>query len=112
MIDLNVLLIEDSESDTAMLVRQLGKVGYVVNERRIETQEELKLALAEKDWDIILADNQLPEFDALSALAILQESGLDIPFIVVSGTIDEETAVDIMKSGACDYLLKMQTFRG
>ena len=111
MIDLNVLLIEDSESDTAMLVRQLGKAGYVVNERRIETQEEMKLALDEKDWDIILADNQLPEFDAQSALLTLQESGLDIPFIVVSGTIDEETAVDIMKSGACDYLLKSNLSR-
>jgi len=106
MMPLRLLIIEDSESDAALAVNQLENAGYAVMSRQVEDQDQLKSALENQNWDIIIADFQLPEFNAPAALACLQESGLDIPFIVVSGAIGEETAVSLMKSGACDYLMK------
>jgi two-component sensor histidine kinase len=103
---LNVLQIEDSESDAAMMARLLVKAGYDVHARRVEDESSLRAALAEQSWDVILADYNLPQFSAPAALKILREKQLDIPFIVVSGVIGEETAVGMMKSGAHDYLLK------
>jgi PAS domain S-box-containing protein len=103
---LHVLIIEDSESDATLVVRQLEKAGYSVAQQRVETAGQLSAALENQGWDVIIADYQLPEFDAPAALAILQNTGLDIPFLVISGAIGEETAVSLMKSGACDYLVK------
>jgi PAS domain S-box-containing protein len=103
---LRLLLIEDSESDAALLIRHLEKGGYAVISERIETAEQLESALQEQSWDIIISDYQLPGFDASAALALFTAKGTDIPFIVVSGTIGEETAVSIMKAGAQDYLMK------
>jgi PAS domain S-box-containing protein len=103
---IRVLIIEDSESDTALVIRQLEKAGYTVAHQRVENADQLKEALKNQDWDIVIADYRLPEFDAPAALAVFQNTGLDIPFIVVSGAIGEETAVSLMKSGACDYLMK------
>lgn len=105
-ISLRLLLIEDSESDAALLLRHLEKGGYTVTVERVETAEQLDSALQQQDWDIIISDYQLPGFDAPSALALFAVHGADIPFIVVSGTIGEETAVSIMKAGAQDYLMK------
>jgi PAS domain S-box-containing protein len=103
---LRVLLIEDSEMDAELLILQLERGGYQVVHRRVETAQKMKTALRAELWDVIISDYSLPTFDASAALNVLQESSLDIPFIVVSGKIGEETAVSLMKSGAHDYLKK------
>ncbi len=108
---LHVLLIEDSETDAEMVVRLLEKSDYELCWERVETAAELRTALAMRRWDVILSDYSLPQFNPTAALAVLQESGQDIPFIVLSGTIDEETAVALMKAGAHDYLLKDNLIR-
>ncbi|WP_075061935.1 GAF domain-containing protein [Ornatilinea apprima] len=106
MVPLRVLIIEDSEIDAELIIRQLKRAGYTVQSKIIEDEEQYRAALRDGQWDIIIADYHLPQFSAPAALDILQESGLDIPFIVVSGAIGEDTAVDLMKSGASDYLVK------
>lgn len=106
MVPLRVLIVEDSEFDAELVIRQLKQAGYAVQFEIIEDEEQYRAALRDGQWDIIIADYHLPQFSAPAALDILQESGLDIPFIVVSGAIGEDTAVDLMKSGASDYLLK------
>jgi signal transduction histidine kinase len=103
---LRVLQIEDSESDAALIVRALEKARYQVEWVRVEDAAGMRAALAERAWDVIIADYHLPQFDAPAALRILRDSGLDIPFIVVSAIMGEDTAVEMMKSGAHDYLLK------
>jgi len=105
MIPLRVLIIEDSEMDAGLILRHLEKAGYAVEMTRVETELELVKAI-DLPWDIIIADFQLPQFSAIGALDILQETGKDIPFIVVSGAVGEETAVALMKSGARDYIMK------
>jgi putative nucleotidyltransferase with HDIG domain len=105
-VPLKVLIIEDSDSDAALDVRELEKAGYQVTHEIAATAKEMKAALHTRAFDLIISDHNLPQFDTLKALAILKESGLDIPFIVVSGTIGEETAVKIMKAGAHDYVMK------
>jgi len=90
-----------------LLQRHLARAGYSVHMRRIETAEALRAALTETPgWDLVLADYTLPGFGARDALRLIQETGLDLPFIIVSGTIDEISAVDAMRAGAHDYVLK------
>ena len=103
---LAVLLVEDSESDAQLIVRLLKKAGYDVVSEQVETAEQMRAALGKRAWDIVISDYSLPQFDGRAALTLLRETGQDIPFIVVSGTIGEETAVAMMKAGAHDYLLK------
>lgn len=104
---LRVVLIEDYEADALLLERFLSRAGYVVEVRRIQTADELRKALANPESvDIVLADYTLPSFGARDALAMIQESGVEIPFIIVSGTIDEVSAVNAMRAGAHDYVLK------
>ncbi len=103
---LRVLLIEDSESDAVLLTRELLRAGYDPAVTRVETGEAMEAALAEGEWDVIIADYALPTFSAPAALAAAQAKGVDLPFIVISGTIGEETAVEMMRSGAHDYLMK------
>ena len=98
---LRVLLIEDSDFDATLLVRILGKGGYKLEHERVETGEQLKAAL-QRDWDLIIADYNLPQFSAPAALEIVQQTGRDIRFIIVSGAMGETTAVAAMKSGAHD----------
>ncbi|MHC1781308.1 MAG: PAS domain S-box protein [Anaerolineaceae bacterium] len=105
-VHLRVLIIEDSELDSDLIISHLEKASYRVEYARIDTADEMKTALETREWDLVISDFNLPSFDALSALALLQGSGHDIPFIVVSGTIGEETAVGLMKAGAHDYLMK------
>ena len=105
-IPLRVLLVEDSPDDAELILRALRKGGYQPEHRRVDTPEELARALEEYDWDIVLADYAMPRFSAFDALAMVQERGLDLPFIVISGTIGEEIAVQAMKAGAHDYLMK------
>ena len=104
--ELRVIIIEDNPDDVWLVLREVEHAGYAVRSRRVQTGEELSQALAEGEWDLILADYSLPSFSATEALGILQSSGLDIPFIVVSGGIGEETAVALMRSGADDYVMK------
>ncbi|MGA2883501.1 MAG: histidine kinase dimerization/phosphoacceptor domain -containing protein [Bryobacteraceae bacterium] len=103
---LHVLQVEDSLNDAALIERSLSRAGYIVYSERVMNALEMKTALANRPWDVIIADYRLPQFDAASALSLLHESGRDIPFIVVSGAIGEELAVAIMRAGAQDYLLK------
>jgi PAS domain S-box-containing protein len=102
---LRVLLIEDSDFDAELLLALLNRGGYAVEHQRVETANDLKKALKEP-WDIVIADYNLPQFDAPAALEIVKESGIDVPFIIVSGGIGESTAVAAMKAGAHDYLMK------
>jgi sigma-B regulation protein RsbU (phosphoserine phosphatase) len=102
---LRVLMIEDSDFDAELLLAMLERGGYEVTHARVETADGLKKALAQ-DWDIVIADYNLPQFDALKALEIVKGCGKDIPFIIVSGGIGESTAVAAMKAGVHDYLMK------
>ncbi len=103
---LRVLFIEDSKIDVAIVLDALTQGGYTPISERVETPEAFKESLANQTWDIILSDYRMPRFNALAALQILQESGLDIPFIIISGSIGEEIAVQALKKGANDYLMK------
>ena len=103
---LSILIVEDSESDTELIIRQFQKANYDITYERVETDDQMIAAIAKRAWDLVIADYFLPEFNAPAALAILQKSGLDIPFVVVSGAIGEETAIEIMKAGAHDYIMK------
>ena len=104
--DLHVLLIEDNEDDALLLLTELRQGGFTVISQRVETAETLKAALASKPWDVIVSDFSLPGFSGLKALSIVKETGIDTPFVLVSGTIGEEIAVDAMKAGAHDYIMK------
>jgi len=103
---LRVLIIEDSDRDVALEVRALKAAGYEVTYAVAETAAAMKTALAEQAFDIVISDNDMPQFDAPGALAVLKQSGPDIPFIIVSGAIGEENAVALMKAGAHDYVMK------
>jgi diguanylate cyclase (GGDEF)-like protein/PAS domain S-box-containing protein len=105
-IPLRVLLIEDSEDDALLLVRQLGHGGYDLTLERVETAETMRAALAGREWDIVISDYSMPGFSAPGALEVLKKSGIDLPFIVLSGNIGEGTAVEVMRAGAHDYVMK------
>ena len=103
---LQVLLIEDSEDDAVLLEIELQRAGYSPTCHRVETPEALGAALERQGWDLVISDYRLPRFDGLAALAMVKAKGLDVPFIMVSGYITEETAVAAMKAGAHDYVMK------
>jgi len=103
---LRVLMIEDSEFDAMLLVRHLQTHGYRIEHLRVESQPEMEKALNYQEWDVVLCDYQLPSFGVLPALALLKRKGLDLPFIVVSGAIGEELAVELMRAGAHDFIGK------
>jgi PAS domain S-box-containing protein len=103
---LNLLVIEDSEDDAELILREIKRGGYTVDFERVQTKQDMQAALARGSWDIILSDYSMPNFSAMAALGVLKESGLDIPFLVISGTIGEDTAVTTLKAGAHDFLLK------
>jgi len=108
---LRILIVEDSEADAELLLRELRRGGYAPELERVETPEGLNGALARQSWDLIVSDNAMPHLNGLQALKLTQEKGLDIPFILVSGTIGEDLAVTAMKAGAHDYLMKGNTAR-
>ncbi|WP_224982071.1 SpoIIE family protein phosphatase [Geomonas agri] len=108
---LRVLIVEDSEDDALLLIFELRRGNYAPVSRRVETAEAMRKALEEENWDLVVSDYVLPGFTGLEALQVLRESGLDIPFIIVSGKIGEDTAVGAMKEGANDYLIKGNTSR-
>ena len=103
---LNVLIIEDSEDDALLVVRELRRGGFEVVWNRVETSEALIAALSDQLWDVIISDYHLPALDAPKALEIVKQNQLDLPFIVISGMIGELVAVDMMRQGANDYLMK------
>jgi two-component system, cell cycle sensor histidine kinase and response regulator CckA len=103
---LRVLMVEDSEDDAALLLAELRRGGYDPAVERVETAEGMRRALAGGTWDVILSDYRLPSFSGPAALALMQDIGLDLPFIIVSGTIGEETAVAALKAGAHDFVTK------
>jgi two-component system, cell cycle sensor histidine kinase and response regulator CckA len=105
-IALRVLTIEDSERDVELLRRHLMRAGYDLTFHRVETSSATRAALATQDWDIILCDFSMPQFNAWGALSLVKELGLDTPFIIISGTVGEEVAVEAMLAGAHDYLMK------
>jgi PAS domain S-box-containing protein len=103
---LAVLIVEDVESDAQLIVRMLKKAGYTVTFEQVETASQMRRALKKQAWEIVISDFSMPELDGFAALKVLQETDLDIPFVVVSGTMGEETAVAMMKAGAHDYVMK------
>jgi DNA-binding NtrC family response regulator len=103
---IRVLIVEDSEDDALLLVRQLKKGDYNPTYEQVDTAEAMSEALDKQTWDIILCDYSMPGFSALDALDIYKKKGLDLPFIIVSGAIISENAVAIKKAGAHDYILK------
>lgn len=103
---LRVLLVEDSQDDALLILRQLANAGYDTVHERVETAEGMDKALQENNWDLVLCDYQMPRFDGLSAISILKKTSKDIPLIIVSGTISPERAVEAMKAGAGDYIMK------
>ena len=108
---LRVLIIEDSEDDAFLLARELERGGYDPVWQRVETPQGLAQALREHSWDVLLCDYRLIDFRGPEALQILRASWLDLPFIVVSGAIGEEQAVEIMQSGAHDFIMKQNLAR-
>src|SRR6266404_685356 len=101
-----VLLIEDSVQDALFNLRELERSGLTIEFQRVENAPDMRAALEAKSWDFILCDYQLPQFDALAALGLYKERGLDVPFITVSGQIGEEQAVKMIKAGAHEYVMK------
>jgi diguanylate cyclase (GGDEF)-like protein/PAS domain S-box-containing protein len=103
---LRVLVVEDSEDDALLVLRELRRSDYDVVHERVETREQMADALDRQSWDVVLSDHSLPSFSEGGGLALLRERGLDLPFIIVSGAIGEEIAVDAMRAGAHDYVMK------
>jgi len=104
--ELRVLHVEDQERDATLLKRHLSGAGYEVSSERVDTMVAMRKALEAQEWDVILCDYSMPQFNALAALALMKEMRLDIPVIIISGTIGEASAVEAMRAGARDYLMK------
>jgi response regulator RpfG family c-di-GMP phosphodiesterase len=107
---LRVLVVEDSPDDAALLLRELQRAGYDPTSERVDSPQALREALR-RAWDVVISDYAMPQFSAPEALKLVKESGLDLPFIIVSGAIGEQTAVEAMRAGADDYLMKGQLAR-
>src|SRR3981189_1909263 len=101
-----MLCVEDVETDAELVVLRLRQDGIQCDSTRVETDEAFVAALRERKYDIILSDFSLPQFDGMSALALARRERPDIPFIFVSGTIGEERAIEALRCGAVDYVLK------
>lgn len=104
--DLNILLIEDSETDAFLIMRELGKIGKESLFERVDNAVDLNKALEKKEWDLIISDYSMPGFDGITAAKMIREKDVDLPVIIVSGTIGEDVAVEAMKYGATDYIMK------
>ena len=96
---IRLLIIEDSEDDAELLVRKVTKSGYKIKYTRVESEKEMKSALQQEVWDLIISDYSLPNFTGLSAINLINQLKIDIPFIIVSGAIGEDIAVEAMKAG-------------
>src|SRR5438105_1902925 len=107
---LHVLILEDRPEDAELVAYELRRAGFEVQWQRVDTQADY-VAQLNVGLDVILADYSLPDLDAPHALRLLRERGLDIPFIVVTGTVTEEAVIECIKQGAADYLLKDRLVR-
>ncbi|MFN8375033.1 MAG: PAS domain S-box protein [Anaerolineae bacterium] len=103
---LRVLILEDTEDDYMLLLRVLRKGGYEPLHERVDSEPAMRSALAKQEWDLVISDYSMPQFDAPQALEVLKAAEIDIPFIIVSGTIGEESAIAALKAGAHDFMLK------
>ncbi len=103
---LRALIVEDVERDALLLLRELKRGGFDVTSERVDTPETMAAALAKQPWDVVISDYSMPRFSAPAALALVKERKLDVPFIIVSGTVGEETAVDAIRAGAHDFMSK------
>jgi len=108
---LRVLIVEDSETDAKLIAKELLRARTSLELERVEDEPSLRAALEQRPWDVIISDWTLPRFSAPAALEVLKNTGLDIPFIIVSGSVGEEIAVQAMRSGAHDYVLKDKLVR-
>ncbi len=106
MTPLRLLQIEDTEDEAMVVARELTRAGYDVFAMRVDTAEGLRRELDQAQWDVVIADYTMPGFSGAKALSIVRERDPDVPFIFVSGTIGEETAVAAMRTGAQDYIIK------
>jgi putative two-component system response regulator len=105
-VPLRVLIVEDSADDAELLARELRRGGYALEFERVDSGPAMAEALARQTWDLVASDHSMLQFDSNAALNVLKSSGADTPFIIISGTIGEERAVQAMKAGASDYLVK------
>src|SRR5260370_985110 len=103
---LRVLIVEDSEDDLALLVRELRRGGYEPTFERVDTPAGMTAALGKNQWDLVIGDYSMPHFSGVDALRLLRTKGSEAPFIFLSGTIGEETAIAALKQGAQDYVMK------
>src|SRR5216684_9329627 len=103
---LRVLIVEDSEDDMALLVRELHRGGYEPTFERVDTPAGMSAALDHKEWDLVICDYSMPHFSGIDALSLLRAKGSEAPFIFLSGTIGEETAIAALKQGVQDYVMK------
>ena len=109
--DVWVLLVEDSETDATLIVRQLRTSGLQPQCERVASEPSLRDALAKRPWDLVISDSIMPSFDAMAALGVTQTLRPGTPFIVVSGAMREEIAVEALRSGAADYVTKDKLHR-
>src|SRR5215472_2089851 len=105
-VSLAVWLVEASGDDALIVVRELKRAGYDFCCKRVESAEALKASLTEQPWDLVISDFSMPRFSGMDALKVVRSMGTDAPFIFVSGTMGEDTAVAALKDGAQDYLVK------
>jgi PAS domain S-box-containing protein len=103
---LRVLVVEDSENDTLFLLRELERGGFEPTFERVASRDALSSALDRQPWDVVISDHSMPGFGSLDAIEVVKKRELDIPFIIVSGAIGEDVAVNAMKAGASDYVMK------
>ena len=103
---LRVLIVEDSEDDALMLLRELFRGEYEPTYKRVDNPRDMAAALAMEQWELVLSDYSMPDFDGLAALQVLKDSGKDLPFIIVSGILSEDAAVAALKAGAHDFIRK------
>jgi signal transduction histidine kinase len=110
-VPLNVLIVEDSEEDADLIVLELKRGGFEPVFRRVDNVEQMQRALDEGAWDVVLSDFSMPRFSMTEALKLIQQKGADVPFVIVSATIGEEAAVEAIRAGAHDYVLKHRLSR-
>ena len=108
---LSILFLEDSPEDAGIAVRALEAAGYECRWDRVETRKDFLERLLSPDYDLVISDFKLPSFDGLAAIKLFVEYGFDIPFILVSGALGEEAAVESLRAGATDFVLKDKLFR-
>lgn len=106
-----VLILEDSAADAKLAVRSLERGGFTVSSHRVKKLAQLEAAIEESGWDLVISDHKLPEFGALLALERVRRALPEVPFILVTGAIGEETAVNLIKAGAADHVMKTRLWR-